>query len=259
MNRCFRGGSVRVRRQVRRRRRLGAGQARAPDRAGPGPSRDRHRDSAAHASSGAMKEPRAPYPGAGILDRRDLARRLYRANFVWPPARRWSDVVCIEQLGPFVEGLACEDYDFWLRAVAAGAVFFHDPSMLVKYSDCMTTRSRAICCACTEPSTRRIAGTPSLLDDARACAQNDGARPVERRAGAERRRQAARGASDVRGCASPASLAAPLAWVLVLDARSLPLSARRWAGFDQTHSGLAGLAVIHEDRGARDRRGAHAG
>ncbi len=74
---------------------------------------------------------RAPYPGAGILDQRDLARRLYRANFVASCAtlvRRRT----YRRLGPFVEGLACEDYDFWLRAVAAGAVFFYDPSMLVK-------------------------------------------------------------------------------------------------------------------------------
>ena len=74
---------------------------------------------------------RAPYPGAGILDQRDLARRLYRANFVASCAtlvRRGLH----RQIGPFVEGLACEDYDFWLRAVAAGAVFFYDPNVLVK-------------------------------------------------------------------------------------------------------------------------------
>jgi glycosyltransferase involved in cell wall biosynthesis len=80
---------------------------------------------------GSAEGPRAPYPGAGVLDQRDLARRLYRANFVASCAtlirRRLH-----RQIGPFKEGFACEDYDFWLRAVAAGAVFFYDPTMLVK-------------------------------------------------------------------------------------------------------------------------------
>jgi glycosyltransferase involved in cell wall biosynthesis len=81
---------------------------------------------------GSADGPRAPYPGAaGILDQRDLARRLYRANFVASCATLVRRSLH-RQLGPFVEGLACEDYDFWLRAVAAGAVFFYDPSMLVK-------------------------------------------------------------------------------------------------------------------------------
>jgi glycosyltransferase involved in cell wall biosynthesis len=74
---------------------------------------------------------RAPYPGEGVLDPSDLAQRLYRANFV----NSCTTVVrrrLYEQLGPFVERLPCEDYDYWLRALTAGAVFFYDPSELVR-------------------------------------------------------------------------------------------------------------------------------
>jgi hypothetical protein len=38
-----------------------------------------------------------------------------------------------EQLGPFRESAGSEDYDYWLRALASGAVFFYDPSILVRY------------------------------------------------------------------------------------------------------------------------------
>jgi glycosyltransferase involved in cell wall biosynthesis len=81
---------------------------------------------------GGSEGPRAPYAGEGILERRQLARRLYRANFVCSGTtmvrRRLH-----QRLGPFVEGLDCEDYDYWLRAVSAGAVFFYDPRVLINY------------------------------------------------------------------------------------------------------------------------------
>jgi glycosyltransferase involved in cell wall biosynthesis len=75
--------------------------------------------------------PRVPYPEEGILDQGRLAKRLYKANFVN------SCTTLIRRrlhrdLGPFVERLPCEDYDYWLRALAAGAVFFYDPSELVR-------------------------------------------------------------------------------------------------------------------------------
>jgi glycosyltransferase involved in cell wall biosynthesis len=76
--------------------------------------------------------PRASYPGAGILDRPELARSLYRANFVCHS----STVIrrgLYQRLGPMVDGILCEDYDYWLRALAAGAVVFYDPTVLVGY------------------------------------------------------------------------------------------------------------------------------
>jgi glycosyltransferase involved in cell wall biosynthesis len=81
---------------------------------------------------GHKQGPRAPYSGSGILDSRDLARHLYRANFVCHSTtlirRRLH-----RQLGPIAEGILCEDYDYWLRALEADAVFFYDPTVLVGY------------------------------------------------------------------------------------------------------------------------------
>ncbi len=80
---------------------------------------------------GLSEGPRAPYPGAGLLDAAELARRLYDANFVCSctTAIRRS---LYQRLGPFDEAIACEDYDYWLRALTAGAVFFYDPRDLVR-------------------------------------------------------------------------------------------------------------------------------
>jgi hypothetical protein len=38
-----------------------------------------------------------------------------------------------ERIGAFREDLACEDYEFWMRALAAGAVFHYDPRRLVNF------------------------------------------------------------------------------------------------------------------------------
>jgi hypothetical protein len=37
-----------------------------------------------------------------------------------------------QELGRFDEEIACEDYDFWLRALEAGAQFHYDPRLLVR-------------------------------------------------------------------------------------------------------------------------------
>ena len=81
---------------------------------------------------GLVEAERVSFPQPGILERRDLGRRLYRRNFVCassPLIRR----ELYTRLGAFDETLACEDYDFWLRAFAAGAVFYYDPRLLVRY------------------------------------------------------------------------------------------------------------------------------
>jgi glycosyltransferase involved in cell wall biosynthesis len=71
-------------------------------------------------------------PGEGVLVRRAFASTLYRANIVCS-----SSVLVrrrlFERLGPFVEKLPCEDYDFWLRAFVAGAVFYFERETLVRY------------------------------------------------------------------------------------------------------------------------------
>jgi hypothetical protein len=39
-----------------------------------------------------------------------------------------------ERLGPFAApDTVAEDYDYWLRALRAGAVFYYDPAVLVRY------------------------------------------------------------------------------------------------------------------------------
>lgn len=80
---------------------------------------------------GHTEGPRAPYPGAGLLEPRELARRLYRANFI----NSCTTVIrrsLHQRLGPFLEGFVAEDYDYWLRALAAGAVFYYDQDSLVR-------------------------------------------------------------------------------------------------------------------------------
>jgi glycosyltransferase involved in cell wall biosynthesis len=72
-------------------------------------------------------------PGEGLLDRRDFARRLYRANLVCSTSTLIRRRL-YQELGPFEElqRVSVEDYDYWLRALRAGAVFFYDPSVLVR-------------------------------------------------------------------------------------------------------------------------------
>jgi glycosyltransferase involved in cell wall biosynthesis len=73
-------------------------------------------------------------PYARIMDRRTFGRTMYRSNPICPSTaviRR-----CLyERVGPFVgkEQIAIEDYDYWMRALRAGAVFYYDPAMLVRY------------------------------------------------------------------------------------------------------------------------------
>ena len=74
----------------------------------------------------------ASAPGSGVLDRRSFARLLYRRNRICV-----SSVMirrsCFERLGPFTEELISEDYEYWMRALKRGAIFFYDPHTLVKY------------------------------------------------------------------------------------------------------------------------------
>jgi glycosyltransferase involved in cell wall biosynthesis len=74
----------------------------------------------------------APPPCDGIQKRGAFAQRLYRANMLCASSavirRRLH-----KKVGPFTEPLPNEDYDYWLRALKAGAVFFYDPTVLVRY------------------------------------------------------------------------------------------------------------------------------
>jgi glycosyltransferase involved in cell wall biosynthesis len=68
-----------------------------------------------------------PHPeGEGVLERVRFMRELYEADLVPAP----TTVVRLElhrRLGRFDEALPSEDYEFWMRALRAGATFYHDP------------------------------------------------------------------------------------------------------------------------------------
>lgn len=69
--------------------------------------------------------------GEGVLNPRSFFSDMYRTDLVPTPSaviRRdlW------DRLGRFREDLACEDYEFWLRALRERAVFYFDPRMLVR-------------------------------------------------------------------------------------------------------------------------------
>ena len=73
------------------------------------------------------------YPQAGVLEPRAFTRELYRRNFICASSTLIRRAIC-EQVGLFDERTPlCEDYDLWLRALAAGGVFFYDPTCLVRY------------------------------------------------------------------------------------------------------------------------------
>lgn len=72
-----------------------------------------------------VREPGVVAPGRFLRD-------LFRDNVVTT-----STVLIrrrlVERLGPFEEHNGAEDYDYWLRAVRAGATVYYDPEVLVRY------------------------------------------------------------------------------------------------------------------------------
>jgi glycosyltransferase involved in cell wall biosynthesis len=95
-----------------------------------------------HARVFGIEEGAQPRPeGTGLLDRARLMEHLYRGNTLCAP----SVVIrrsLFERLGPFVERYRrgdleerfnADDYEYWMRALAAGAQFYYDPRVLVSY------------------------------------------------------------------------------------------------------------------------------
>lgn len=76
--------------------------------------------------------PSAEDPSVGIMDPRRFARTLYRDNPICPSTLLIRRAL-YERLGPFAEDIATEDYEYWLRSLRGGAVFYYDPAMLVRY------------------------------------------------------------------------------------------------------------------------------
>jgi glycosyltransferase involved in cell wall biosynthesis len=73
-------------------------------------------------------------PSIGIMDPRTFGRTMYRSNRVCPSTLLIRRSL-YERLGPFAEReqIATEDYEYWMRALHAGAVFYYDSEALVRY------------------------------------------------------------------------------------------------------------------------------
>jgi glycosyltransferase involved in cell wall biosynthesis len=88
-------------------------------------------------SFGEVESPWPDPPGEGILDRDLFLRVLFREDIVCA-----SSIVIrrslFQRLGPFLEQVggerfACDDYEYWLRALAHGAVFYYEPGIHARY------------------------------------------------------------------------------------------------------------------------------
>ena len=188
-------GPRRLRGDVRGRRHLGGRTSSSGrSRRSPNAPGDRHR---VQRRAGVRRRPRAAgeclptrTPSVGIMDRRKLGRTMYRSNPCAPP-RHWSGGTSTSELGPFGVELATEDYDYWLRAVRAGAVFYYDPAMLVRYRR-HAQRSRATCG--DERSRPAVHGWHAALVDSRALVREVQARDLSRSPGCSAIRAVARGA-----------------------------------------------------------------
>ncbi len=67
------------------------------------------------------------------MDRHRFGRTLFSSNPICPSTTLIRRRL-YEKLGPFVDSrLVTEDYEYWLRALGAGALFYYDPEVLVHY------------------------------------------------------------------------------------------------------------------------------
>lgn len=69
---------------------------------------------------------------AGMLDRSSFARTMYRLNPICPSTLLIRRSL-YGRLGPFAEDIGTEDYEYWMRSLRGGAIFYYDPEMLVRY------------------------------------------------------------------------------------------------------------------------------
>jgi glycosyltransferase involved in cell wall biosynthesis len=81
---------------------------------------------------GHVEGPFGPDPGDGLLDGERFLETLYAANIVCASSILIRRELA-ERIGPFVERFSADDYDYWMRALRVGAVFFYDRHVLVRY------------------------------------------------------------------------------------------------------------------------------
>ncbi len=84
-------------------------------------------------SFGLREHPWLRPPGEGVMDSREFSRAMYSWNFICSSTTLIARRLC-DTLGPFLTAhIPAEDYDYWLRALRARAVFYYDPALLVRY------------------------------------------------------------------------------------------------------------------------------
>jgi len=73
-----------------------------------------------------------PCAEGGLLDPVEFARALYQVNSVCPSTTLVRRSL-YERLGPYAEELPFVDYHYWFRSLRAGATFYYDPHVTVRY------------------------------------------------------------------------------------------------------------------------------
>jgi glycosyltransferase involved in cell wall biosynthesis len=187
-------------------------------------------------------------PATGVLDSDELRRVLFGENVVCAP----SVVIrreLFERLGPFVEDFGADDYEYWMRCLRAGAQFYYDPRVLLRYRmhDSNLSARRHWMRLCTYEVRRRYAGDVGerrfvgqlLATDLFKIGRHlvDDGRPREAR-------RAFRAALRYAPAAHPEANARALAWLAVL---SLPDEVRSRAG----HALVAATQAVDKLRGGR--------
>ena len=72
-------------------------------------------------------------PGIGLLDSAELRNSLFAEGCVISAPSIVIRRALFERIGPFVEKFGADDYEYWFRALRAGARFYYEPRPLVNW------------------------------------------------------------------------------------------------------------------------------
>jgi glycosyltransferase involved in cell wall biosynthesis len=71
-------------------------------------------------------------PQTGLLESASLRRALFGECVICAPSVMIRRSL-FERLGPYIEDFGAEDYEYWMRCLRAGARFYYDPRLLLRY------------------------------------------------------------------------------------------------------------------------------